>query len=131
MKTILIVDDERDITDVVTATLEDEGYRVLTAHNGLDGLKCLSRATPDMVISDFMMPLMDGATMCQRIHNDPKFKDIPFVIASVMDERAIGRDFGTYDGYIRKPFRLVALVKLVKTLLARQPKTLERHKPPM
>jgi DNA-binding response OmpR family regulator len=120
MKTILIVDDERDITDVVAATLQDEGYRVLTAHNGVDGLSCLSRSTPDMVISDFMMPFMDGATMCQRIHNDPQFKDIPFVIVSVMDERVIGRDFGTYDGYIRKPFRMGVLLKLVRTLLARE-----------
>lgn len=121
MKTILIVDDERDITDVVAATLEDEGYRVLTAHDGLDGLRCLSRAKPDMVICDFMMPLMDGASMCHRIHEDPRYKDVAFVIASVMDERAIGRDFGSYDGYIRKPFRLVALVDLVRrTLLAQQ-----------
>lgn len=131
MKTILIVDDERDITDVVAATLEDEGYRVLTAHNGLDGLKCLTQSSPDMVICDFMMPLMDGATMCQRIHSDPKFKDIPFVIVSVMDERVIGRDFGTYDGYIRKPFRLVALLKLVRNLLGHKPATLERLKSPM
>ena len=131
MKTILIVDDERDITDVVAATLEDEGYRVLTAHNGVDGLKCLSGARPDMVICDFMMPLMDGATMCQRVHDDPRLKDIPFVIVSVMDEKVIGRDFGTYDGYIRKPFRMVALLKLVGRLLGRQPETLERLKSPM
>lgn len=131
MKTILIVDDERDVTDVLAATLEDEGYRVLTAHNGVDGLKCLSGARPDMVICDFMMPLMDGATMCKRVHKDPNFKDIPFIIASVMDERAIGRDFGTYDGYIRKPFRLVALVTLVNSLLARQAETRAGLKSPM
>lgn len=131
MKTILIVDDERDITDVVAATLEDEGYRVLTAHNGVDGLRCLSGATPDMVICDFMMPLMDGATMCQRVHKDPKLKDIPFVITSVMDERAISQDFGSYDGYIRKPFRMVALVQLVNSLLDRQGETRESLKSPM
>jgi CheY-like chemotaxis protein len=64
---------------------------------------------------------MDGATMCHRIHEDPRYKDVAFVIASVMDERVIGRDFGSYDGYIRKPFRMVALVDLVRrTLLAQQ-----------
>jgi len=117
MKTILIVDDEPDITDVVTSTLQDEGYRVLAASNGLEGLRRLNEATPDLLICDLMMPFMDGVTMCQRIRSDPQYQDLCIIIASVMDKPTVTSQFSHYDGYLRKPYRLGALLELVDSLI--------------
>ena len=116
MKTILIVDDEPDIADVVTSTLQDEGYRVLAASNGLEGLKRLKEASPDVLICDVMMPFMDGATMCERVRDDPKHRNLLIIIASVMDEQTVTSQFARYDGFLRKPYRLGALLKLVGNL---------------
>jgi CheY-like chemotaxis protein len=119
MKTILIVDDEPDIADVVTTTLEEEGYRVVVASNGVEGLERLSETTPDLLICDLMMPFMDGATMCQKLCSDPKHNGLLIVIASVMDEATIEEQFPRYDGFLRKPYRLGALLSLVDTLVTR------------
>ena len=119
MKTILIVDDEPDIADVVVTTLQDEGYCVLAASNGLEGLQRLSETEPDVLICDVMMPFMDGASMCTRVREDPRHRNMRIVIASVMDEAAISNRFSRYDGFLRKPYRLDALLNIVATLAAR------------
>ena len=119
MKTILIVDDEPDITDVVLTSLQDEGYRVLAAANGLEGLQRLSETTPDVLICDVMMPFMDGASMCARVRDDPKHCGVRILIASVMDEATISEQFSSCDGFLRKPYRLDSLLAMVATLAAR------------
>lgn len=116
MKTILIVDDEPDIADVVTSTLQDEGYRVLTASNGVEGLERLQEVSPDLVICDLMMPFMDGATMCHHVRKDPRHGNVCIIIASVMDEGTVTSQFSSYDGFLRKPYRLGALLDLVSDL---------------
>lgn len=118
MKTILIVDDEPDIADVVATTLEDEGYRVLAASNGVEGLARLKETIPDVLICDLMMPFMDGASMCKRVRSDPKHRDVRIVIASVMDEATISRQFSQYDGFLRKPYRLSTLLDIVAEMAA-------------
>jgi CheY-like chemotaxis protein len=117
MKTILVVDDEADVADVVMATLQDEGYRVIVASNGAEGLKCLSEAHPDLLICDVMMPFMDGTAMCQQVRNDPAYRHLPIVMASVMDEATIHVRFAGHDGFLHKPFRLSELLDIVTTLL--------------
>jgi CheY-like chemotaxis protein len=119
MKTILIVDDEPDIADVVTTTLEEQGYRVVVACNGVQGLERMKETPPDLLICDLMMPLMDGATMCQRLCSDPQHNDLLIIVASVMDEATIEEQFPRYDGFLRKPYRLGALLDLVDTLATR------------
>ena len=119
MKTILIVDDEPDIADVVTSTLQDEGYRVVAAANGVEGLERLSEGSPDVLICDLMMPFMDGATMCERVRKDPKHQNLCIIIASVMDEATVTSQFSSYDGFLRKPYRLGALLDLVSNLAGR------------
>lgn len=119
MKTILIVDDEPDIADVVVTTLQEEGYRVLAASNGVEGLQRLSETIPDVLICDVMMPFLDGASMCARVREDPKHQKLRIVIASVMDEATISNQFSRYDGFLRKPYRLDALLDMVATLAAR------------
>lgn len=117
MKTILVVDDEADVAGVVMATLQDEGYRVIVASNGAEGLKCLSETHPDLLICDVMMPFMDGTAMCRQVRDDPAYHNLPIVMASVMDQATIEVKFAAHDGFLHKPFRLAELLDLVSTLL--------------
>ena len=117
MKTILIVDDEADVADVVRATLQDEGYRVIVASNGAEGLETLNNTHPDLLICDVMMPFMDGTAMCRQIRKDPAYQELPIIIASVMERAAIDAKWGSHDGFLRKPFRLAELVSMVDALL--------------
>lgn len=117
MKTILVVDDESDVADVVAASLEDEGYRVILASNGAEGLKRLTEANPDLLICDVMMPFIDGTAMCRQVRNDPAHKHLPIIIASVMDEATVSGQWAGHDGFLRKPFRLTDLIDMVEVLL--------------
>jgi CheY-like chemotaxis protein len=117
MKTILVVDDEFDVADVVAATLEDEGYRVILASNGREGLKRLTEANPDLLICDVMMPFIDGTAMCRQIRKDPAHQHLPIIIASVMDEATVSDQWADHDGFLRKPFRLADLLDMVEVLL--------------
>jgi len=120
MKTILIVDDEADVVDVVRATLQDEGYRVTVASNGAEGLERIGDAQPDLLICDVMMPFMDGTTMCKQIRDDPAYRNLPIIIASVMDEATINAKFSDHNGFLRKPFRLADLLEQVAKLAKRR-----------
>ena len=117
MKTILVVDDESDVADVVAATLEDEGYRVVLASNGAEGLRRLTEATPDLLICDVMMPFIDGTAMCRQVRDDPAHQHLPIIIASVMDEDMVSAQWAGHNGFLRKPFQLAELVDLVEVLL--------------
>ena len=96
MRTILIVDDEFGVANVLAAALADEGYRVFVAANGRQGLDRLSENKPDLVVLDFMMPLLDGAGMARAMRADPAFADIPIIMMSALAEPAIRERF---DGY--------------------------------
>ena len=117
MKTVLVVDDEFGIADVLVTALEDEGYRVFTAANGQRGLERLAENRPDLVISDFMMPLMDGAAMARAIRADPDSKDIPIIMISAVAEAMVRERFDGYDAFLRKPFQIAALLELVARTL--------------
>jgi len=72
MKTIVIVDDEFGLADVLTSTLSDIGYRALSAANGKQGLEIMAEHPPDLVLLDYMMPLLDGAGVLKAMRADPK-----------------------------------------------------------
>jgi CheY-like chemotaxis protein len=82
MTRLLVVDDELSILEALEDVLATEGYEVLTAHNGAEGLKRLGEALPDLVLLDLMMPVMDGREMLRRMREDPRLKDIPVIIMS-------------------------------------------------
>lgn len=121
MRTVLVVDDEFGTVDVLVAALEDEGYRVLTAANGRRALERLEENKPDLVISDFMMPLMDGAAMVAAMRANPSFRDIPVVMMSAAPEAALRRHMDGYEAFLRKPFRMPALLAIVESILDRGP----------
>lgn len=116
---VLVVDDEFGTVEVLVAALEDAGYRVLTAANGRRALERIEENKPDLVVSDFMMPLMDGATLVQAMHSNPEYRDIPVIMMSAAPEAALRKHLDGYAAFLRKPFRLQALLELISAIFAR------------
>ena len=119
MRTILVVDDEFGTVEVLVAALEDEGYRALTAANGRRALEILEENIPDLIVSDFMMPLMDGAALVQAMRSNPEYRDIPVIMMSAAPEAALRKHLDGYEAFLRKPFRVPALLERIATVLNR------------
>ena len=117
VQTILVVDDEFGAIEVLVAALEDEGYRVLSAANGRRGLECLANGKVDLVILDFMMPLVDGAAMACSMKENPALRDIPIIMMSAVNEGRIRERFDAYAAFLRKPFRVATLIEAVHKIL--------------
>jgi two-component system, OmpR family, alkaline phosphatase synthesis response regulator PhoP len=119
---ILIVDDEKDIVEMLTYNLEKEGYTVLTALNGRRALEQAHENQPHLILLDVMMPEMDGWEVCRHLMRDPKTSAIPVVFltakGSEVDE-VVGLELGA-DDYIIKPISIRKLVVRVKTALRRK-----------
>ncbi len=118
---ILLVDDEPDILEVIGYNLSNEGYQVITADNGKEGLKKAKKHQPQLIILDVMMPEMDGIETCERIRKEASLKNsiITFLTARGEDySQVAGLDAGA-DDYITKPIRPKLLVSKVKALLRR------------
>ena len=116
--TVLIVEDEFAIADLLEMVLADEGYRVLTAANGRQGLQRLTEGPrPDLVISDYMMPVLDGVGMLQAMRDTEGQRDIPCIVMSSMPEASVRERIGGYAAFVRKPFQLAVLVRLVAAVL--------------
>jgi CheY-like chemotaxis protein len=115
-KTILYVDDEEDIRLVVSACLEDAGYRVLTGANVAEGLKIAFSEFPDLIISDVMMPDESGYAFCTKLKADPSTKDIPVIFLTVMDDETTGMEVGA-TAFLSKPFEEEELLKTVSDVL--------------
>ena len=117
MQTVLVVDDEFGVAEVLQSILEDEGYRVVTAINGKQALLRLSEFTPDLIMLDYMMPIMDGTQTLAAIRKEPLFANIPIVMMSSLEEVSVRETCTAYNSFLRKPFRAMAVVKLVAQLL--------------
>lgn len=113
MKTILLVEDEFGIAGVLRLILEDEGYRVFVAPNGRQALAQLAANPPDLVVTDLMMPLMDGAELGRAVRADPAHSHIPIVIMSAALEDALRKRFDGYDVFLRKPFDPPVLLDII------------------
>jgi CheY-like chemotaxis protein len=121
VRTVLIVDDEFGGSDVLAAALEDEGYRVFTAANGRRALERLAENKPDLVISDFMMPLMNGAQLGLAMRSDPRYRDIPMIMISAVAEESVRERFSEYQAFLRKPFRVSTLLECIERILRIEP----------
>lgn len=120
-KKILIVEDERDILQLVKLYLDKEGYRTLTASTGKEGLSTALSHMPDLVILDLMLPEMDGLEVCKRLRADQKTATLPIIMLTAKAEESdtvIGLELGA-DDYITKPFSPKTLVARVKALFRR------------
>ena len=121
MKTVLVVDDEDGIVGVLAAILEDAGYRVRTASNGRQALDSVERERPDLVLSDFMMPLVDGAQLGCALRAEPRWANIPVVMMSAVPEELLRAEFDGYAAFLRKPFDIAGLLEAVAGALAADP----------
>ncbi len=118
MTLVLVVDDEFGVAEVLQFILEEEGYRVLTAINGKQALGLMAKDRPDVVILDFMMPLLDGPGVLAAMRADEALQQIPVVMMSSLDEATIARRCTDHRGFLRKPFRIEEVLAVVNRALA-------------
>ena len=118
---ILLVDDEPDILEILKYNLVKEGYEVATANNGEEGLRRAEEFSPDLIILDIMMPVMDGVEVCRQLRARPEFDQtvITFLTAREEDYSQIAALDTGGDDYITKPIRPRVLISRVKALLRR------------
>lgn len=120
-RTILIVDDEEDLLDMLSYNLEKDGYEVATARTGLEGLERAREILPDLIILDVMMPEMDGIEACRSIRRDEQLRRTPVIMltARTQDEDYVrGLDVGA-DVYLGKPVSVPVILSQVRALFRR------------
>ena len=118
---IAVIEDERDIQDMIAYNLQREGYEVVTAERGDEGLALVQDKRPDLIILDLMLPGLDGLSVCQSIRFDTTTQEIPIIVLSAKSEEAdvvIGLGLGA-DDYMPKPFSPRELLARVKAVLRR------------
>ncbi len=126
---ILVIDDDPDIVDALTVLLEGEGYDVVTAYDGEEGLSRIREEHPDLIILDLLMPKLDGYGVCRTL-TDPrwsKWKGIPIIVLTSVREEASQRRYELetgmrmdVDDYIEKPLDPDVVVDRVRKILARK-----------
>ena len=122
---ILIVDDEKEIADLIEVYLKNDGYTVYKFYNGLDALECIETQKMDLAILDVMLPDIDGFRICQKIR-EQYYYPIIMLTAKVEDtDKIMGLTIGA-DDYITKPFEMMELLARVETVLRRYHKSEER-----
>ncbi len=119
-KTILIVDDDEDIRELVEITLEDSHYSLRTAEDGEAGLNAIQDQRPDLVILDWMMPRLDGLQVVKKLRENTRTAGIPVVLLTSQpdkDHREEIRTLGIFS-YLQKPFSPLELIQTVQKALA-------------
>ena len=118
MKKILVVDDEKPISDIISFNLENEGYAIEKAYDGEQALEVFEKSQPDLVILDLMLPKMDGLEVCREIR---KQSAVPVIMLTAKDseiDKVLGLELGA-DDYVTKPFSNRELIARVKANLRR------------
>jgi two-component system phosphate regulon response regulator PhoB len=119
--TILIVEDEEDILELVRFNLAREGFRTLTATDGRKALSTAQAKSPDLILLDLMLPEMDGLEVCRALKKDPRHAAIPIVMLTAKGEESdivLGLELGAAD-YIAKPFSMKVLIARIRAVLRR------------
>lgn len=120
---ILLVDDEPSIVKMVGKRLEVEGFDVVVAMDGQEGLAKAQAEAPDLIILDLMLPKLNGYEICTMLKQDTRYQNIPIVLftakAQDKDEK-LGMECGA-NAYVRKPFRAQELLEKIRTLLTKSP----------
>ena len=120
---IAVIEDEPDIVEVVSYNLKREGFTVVAADRGDEGLNLVRNQAPNLVLLDLMLPGLDGLSVCRQMKSDPLTRNIPVIIVSAKGEESdgvIGLELGA-DDYLTKPFSPRELIARVKAVLRRGP----------
>ena len=120
-ETILVVEDDPDIVELLEYSLEREGYTVLAASDGEKGLSEARRRKPALVLLDLMLPGLDGRSICRALKEDGATKDIPVMMLTAKGEESdvvVGLEFGA-DDYVRKPFSPRELIARIRAVMRR------------
>ena len=120
-KTILVVDDERDLLDLIEYNLKKEGYDVLEAEDGLEGIRMAKKYKPDLVLLDIMMPKMNGLEACEQIREDDEIKQTPIIFLTAKNDEKTevrGLNLGA-DDFLTKPISTAKLVSRITAVLRR------------
>ena len=126
---LLVIDDEANLRHTVSYALRQEGYEVLTAPDGDEGLAVFRQAAPDLVILDVMLPGQDGFEVCRRLRRE---SDVPVVMLTARDtelDKIVGLEIGA-DDYLAKPFSMRELIARVRALLRRTSRRAGAEPPP-
>jgi two-component system alkaline phosphatase synthesis response regulator PhoP len=121
-KNILVVEDEKDIIEVLRYYLEKDNYRVHVAEDGFTALEIAEKVVPNLVILDLMLPRLDGTEVCKRLKADERLRDIPIIMLTAKAEEADkirGLETGA-DDYVTKPFSAKELMARVKAHIRRR-----------
>jgi DNA-binding response OmpR family regulator len=119
--TVLVIDDEKDVIELLRYNLEKSGFDVIAAKDGESGLKAATAAPPDAIILDVMMPGLDGLGVCRRLREEPRTARIPIILLTAKAgeaDRVVGLELGA-DDYVVKPFSPRELVARIRALLRR------------
>jgi two-component system phosphate regulon response regulator PhoB len=119
---ILIVEDERPLVEVLAANLEREGFDVLMAHDGQDGLRQAQLKLPDLIVLDLMLPVKPGLEVCRELRNGARTREIPIVMVTAKAEETdelVGFAVGA-DDYVTKPYSVKILIERIKKELRRR-----------
>ncbi|HPD57273.1 MAG TPA: response regulator [Smithellaceae bacterium] len=121
MPKILIVDDEKDIVDLIAYNLESEGFSVAKAYDGESAIRMIKAKKPDLVILDLMLPGINGIDVCKNLRANPATSDLPIIMLTAKaDEvdKVVGLEIGA-DDYITKPFSVKELMARIRSILRR------------
>ena len=116
--TVLLVEDDRNITELLQLYLEKEGYRVLTAPDGRQGLEVFRKESPDLVLLDVMMPVMDGWETCRILRSESQVPIVMLTAKGETDDKVQGLKAGA-DDYITKPFEMREVLARLEAILRR------------
>ncbi len=116
-RSILIVDDEQPIIDLLYDVLEEEGYTVVAARNGREAMDIVQQQRVDLVLTDYMMPHMDGWHLSKQLRSNPRTANIPVLVMSAV---RVPND-GTFNSVIRKPFNLIDVLNEIGQHLSSVP----------
>lgn len=123
LKTVLFIDDETMWLEAIRLSLRGGNFKIVTADGGEDALRKLQRAKPDLIMSDVRMPVMNGFDLYEKIKDDPRYRKIPYVFMSSIDDfdaKKTARELGA-DGYIEKPFDSEQIKTIVSDFLKKFP----------
>ena len=117
MPRVLLVEDEESAAEVLATILELEGFHVTLAANGKRAIEVLEEARPALIITDYMMPMMDGIELAKAIRTMPAYDTVPILMTSGVAEAAMKEYESLLSAFLRKPFKIEALLEVVRRLL--------------